>query len=153
MIGYSHVVKQIGLFNSNFSRHVHHRHPIVIIISIAHMVWSSRTSVSSSQWTSSIAWRGWDAPAGSRVFGFPNIPPRVFAEYRSLSTSRETSQNRRPLDFLADVDSLNSIPAPCQLNHVSVNLYRTQELKGVDEPTIVPVFPLRMNHACGRSTE
>ena len=152
MIGYSHAVKQIGLFNSNFSRHVHHRHPIVIIISIAHMVWSSRTSVSSSQWTSAIAWRGRDAPAGSRVF-IPKILPRVFTKYRSLSTSRETSQNRRPLDFLPDVDSLKSIPAPRQLNHVSVNLYRTQELKGVDEPTIVPVFPLRMNHACGRSTE
>ena len=54
---------------------MHHRHPIVIIISIAHMVWSSRTSVSLSQWTSSIAWRGRDAPAGSRVFGFPKIPP------------------------------------------------------------------------------
>jgi len=133
---------------------MHHRHPIVVvIISIAHMVWSSRTSVSSSQWTSAIAWRGRDAPAGSRVFGSPHIPPRVFAEYRSLSTSREPSQNRRPLDFLPDVDSLKSIPAPRQLNHVSVNLYRTQELKGVDEPTTLHVSPLRMNHACGRSTE
>jgi hypothetical protein len=125
MIGYSHAVKQIGLFNSNFSWHVHHRHPIVIIISTAHMVWSSRTSVSSSQWTSSIAWRGRDAPATSRVFGFPKIPSRVFAEYRSLSTSRETSQNRRPLDFLVDVNSLKSTPAPRQLNDVSVNLYQT----------------------------
>jgi hypothetical protein len=83
-----------------------------------------------------------DAPAASRVFGFPKIPSRVFAEYRSLSTSRETSQNRRPLDFLVDVNSLKSIPAPRQLNDVSVNLYQTQELKGVDELTIVPVFPL-----------